>query len=340
MPTEMKLWRIEEDTPKPVSQNKLDLESRIEDWIRQDIGLVNDDLIVIGQQVPTSHTGNIDLLAMDHEANLIILELKRDRTPRDIVAQILDYASYVQKLGISEIREIVSAADFLDGKNLEEAFSEKFGDDLPEFVNQAHRMYIVASSLDSSTERIVGYLSETHGVDINVATFAYFNVGGQEMIGRSMLIDEEVVQTRSETRAGSKRKRYLTEEELRRVAEGNGVGKLWDRAYKGFRPMSRSRGRSGSSLFFNVQDRDGSSAAFVSLVPGASSRKDGLAIALWPDRILRLFNVTEEKIRIKCGLSESLVAKDVGTTSSWAYFFNDDRLDRLIELLRENAPQA
>ena len=42
-------------------------------------------------------------------------------------------------------------------------------------------MYIVASSLDSSTERIVGYLSETHGVDINVATFAYFDVGGQEM---------------------------------------------------------------------------------------------------------------------------------------------------------------
>ena len=159
MPTEIKLWSIEDDRPKPVSQDKLDLESRLENWIRDDIGLVNDDLLVIGQQVPTEHTGEIDLLAMDAEANLVILELKRDRTPRDVVAQTLDYASYVQKLGLSEIQGIAANSDFLNGKSLEDAFSEKFGEDLPEFVNQAHRMYIVASSLDSATERIVGYLS-------------------------------------------------------------------------------------------------------------------------------------------------------------------------------------
>lgn len=340
MPTEIKLWRIEEDTPKPVSQNTLDLESRLENWIRDDVGLVNDDLLVIGQQVPTDHTGEIDLLAMDSEANLVILELKRNRTPRDIVAQILDYASYVQKLGLPKIQEIAANSDFLDGESLEGAFSEKFGEDLPEFVNQAHRMYIVASSLDSATERIVGYLSETHGVDINVATFAYFDIGGQEMVGRSMLLDDEAVQTRAVTRGDSKRRRYLTEEELRGVAEGNGVGELWDKAYEGFRLISRSRGRSGSSLFFNVQVGDGSSGAFVSLDPGVSSREDGLAIALWPDRIHGVFDVDEEKIRVECGLSESLAAKGVRTTSSWAYFFNDDRLDRLIALLRENAPQG
>ena len=60
-------------------------------------------------------------------------------------------------------------------------------------------MYIVASSLDSATERIVEYLSETHSVDINVATFAYFNSNGQEMIGRSMLLDEEIVQKRGDS---------------------------------------------------------------------------------------------------------------------------------------------
>ena len=340
MPTEIKLWRIEGDRPRPVSQDKLDLEARLEGWIRDDVGLVNDGLLVIGQQVPTEHTGDIDLLAMDSEANLVILELKRDRTPRDIVAQTLDYASYVQKLGLSDIQEIVANADFLDGKGLEEAFSEKFGFDLPEFVNQAHRMYIVASSLDSATERIVEYLSETHGVDINVATFAYFDVGGQEMVGRSMLLDEEVVQTRSETRAAPKRRRYLTQAELRDIADENGVAELWDTAVDGFGSVSWSRGRSGSSLFFNVQVGDGTSGAFVSLDPGASSREYGLAIALWRDRIHGVFDVDEEKIRVECGLSESLAAKGVRTTSTWAYFFDADRLDRLIALLRENAPQG
>lgn len=62
MPTEIKLWHIENDSPNPISQGKLDQEARLEDWIRDDIGLVNDDLLVIGQQVPTDHTGEIDLL--------------------------------------------------------------------------------------------------------------------------------------------------------------------------------------------------------------------------------------------------------------------------------------
>ena len=224
MPTEIKLWRIEDDTPKPVDQDKLDLESRLENWIREDIGLVNDDLLVIGQQVPTEHTGDIDLLAIDPDANLVILELKRDRTPRDIVAQILDYASYVQNLGLSDIEEIASNSDFLNGKGLGQAFRDKFGEELPEFVNQVHRMYIVASALDSATERIVEYLSETHGVDINVATFVYFNVRGQEMVGRSMLLEEEAVQNRAATRVGARRMLSPTMAEFRAIAEGKRCG--------------------------------------------------------------------------------------------------------------------
>lgn len=332
MPTEIKLWSIEDNRPKPVSQDNLDLEARLEDWIRDDIGLVNDDLLVIGQQVPTDHTGEIDLLAMDSEANLVILELKRDRTPRDIVAQILDYASYVQKSGLSEIREIAANAEFSEGKSLEDSFDEKFGYDLPEFVNQAHRMYIVASSLDSATERIVGYLSETHGVDINVATFAYFHSNGQEMIGRSMLLDEGSVQTRAETRRTSKRRPNRTLEELRGIAEDNGVADLWDKAYEAFLPLSQSRGRSQSTLYFNVHI-DGSTGVFVSLSPVHSSREDGLAISLSPGRIFQAFNISEEDIRVECDLSESLALIGVGT-SGVAYSFDADRLDNLIELFK------
>ncbi len=335
MPTEIKLWHIEDDKPKPVSQDKLDLESRLEDWIRDDIGLVNDDLLVIGQQVPTDHTGEIDLLAMDSDANLVILELKRDRTPRDIVAQTLDYASHVQNLGLSDIEEIASNADFLDGKDLGQTFRDKFGEDLPEFVNQAHRMYIVASALDSATERIVEYLSETHGVDINVATFAYFNSNGQEMIGRSMLLDEEVVQTRSETRTAPKRRRYLTQAELRDLAEESGVEGLWDKAVEGFWPLSQSRGRSQSTLFFNVR-LNGGSGAFISLRPMESTAKNGLVITVNFGYIAEHFDLSKDQIEQVCG---SLIRDD----SKWnhaTYFFDEYQLDRLIDLLKQNVPQA
>lgn len=334
MPTEVKMWRIEEDKPKSVEADKLNLESRLENWIRDDIGLVNDGLLVIGQQVPTDHTGEIDLLAMDSEANLVILELKRDRTPRDIVAQILDYASYVQKLGLSEIREIASNADFLNGKSLEDTFSEKFGADLPEFVNQAHRKYIVASSLDSATERIVAYLSETHGVDINVATFAYFNVDGQEMIGRSMLLDEEAVQTRVVARSGSKRRESLTQAELREIAEKNRVVELWDKAYDGFLPISQGRTRSLSTLSFQVRIVDVGLRAFLSIIPGWSSAERGLVLRVRDQFISECFNIPEDEIQGVCGEE----VKDFPDVWGGERFFDADRLDGLIKLLRENAP--
>ena len=40
----------------------------------------------------------IDLLAIDADGNLHVLELKRDKTPRDVVAQVLDYGSWVTTL--------------------------------------------------------------------------------------------------------------------------------------------------------------------------------------------------------------------------------------------------
>ncbi len=334
MPTEIKLWKIEEDSPRPVDPDKLNLESRLENWIRRDIGLVNDDLLVIGQQVPTEHTGDIDLLAIDSEANLVILELKRDRTPRDVVAQTLDYASYVQTLGLSEIQEIASNADFLDGKSLEDTFREKFGEDLPEPVNQAHRMYIIASSLDSATERIIEYLSETHGVDINAATFAYFNVDDKEMIGRSMLLDEEKVQTRVVTRGGYKRRPPLTLEELRTLAKDSGVVDLWDRAVAGLRPISHGVSRSRSSLFFQGTPNQGegrSARSFISIYPARSPLENSLAIGLRFGKIEQDFGMTEKDVLTTCGLEPG---------SDDTYLFDADRLDRLIELLKQNAPQG
>ena len=235
--SEIRLWKIENDTPEPIPQTGLNLEERLENWMAQDIGMVSDDLLVIGQQVETAYGGFIDLLAIDINGNLVILELKRDRTPRDIVAQTLDYASWVKDLRLGEIEKI--AADFFeDGTTLEKAFTGKYNNNLPEVVNESHRMYIVASSLDSATDRIVEYLSETHGVDINVATFAYFKtIEGEELLGRTFLLDDTEVQKRSQIRSGSKQARPRSMEELQALAEENGVLDLWHISLSELQPL-------------------------------------------------------------------------------------------------------
>ncbi len=65
-------------------------EKLIEDWVEADPSLLGLDAMIIGWQVPTDHGKFIDLLAMGATGGLIIIELKKDRTPREIVAQVLD----------------------------------------------------------------------------------------------------------------------------------------------------------------------------------------------------------------------------------------------------------
>jgi RecB family endonuclease NucS len=54
--------------------------------------------MLIGRQEDTGLGGRIDLLAIAPDGSPILIELKRDRTPREVVAQAIDYASWVEKL--------------------------------------------------------------------------------------------------------------------------------------------------------------------------------------------------------------------------------------------------
>ena len=49
--------------------------------------------------------GRVDVLAIDGDGNLAVIELKRNRTPREVVAQILDYGLWVRHLTTEEIAQ-------------------------------------------------------------------------------------------------------------------------------------------------------------------------------------------------------------------------------------------
>ncbi|RLF64431.1 MAG: DUF91 domain-containing protein, partial [Thermoplasmata archaeon] len=109
MTEDIRIWKIlEDDNLQEIKRAKLNLEERIEEWITKDISIVSEDLLVIGRQVETDFGGIIDLLCLNRVGDLIILELKRDKTPREITAQILDYASWVRDLPNEKITEIAN----------------------------------------------------------------------------------------------------------------------------------------------------------------------------------------------------------------------------------------
>ncbi|MCH8110953.1 MAG: hypothetical protein IH905_03200 [Proteobacteria bacterium] len=98
--------------------------------------------------------------------------------PREVVAQALDYASWVEKLHAEDIAAIYGR--FGPGRSLAQDFREYFGQDLDEeTLNQNHQIIIVAGSLDDSTERIVSYLSE-RDIPINVLCFQVFTNGDEQ----------------------------------------------------------------------------------------------------------------------------------------------------------------
>ncbi len=327
MPTAMKIWQIDAERPIPVPQQKLDLEARLEEWIKQDISLISGELLVIGQQIETAYGGFIDLLAIDPVGNLVILELKRDKTPRDIVAQALDYASWVQDLGHESITNI--ANHFLKGKTLEQAFREKFQADLPEVLNERHRMYIVASSLDLATERIVTYLSETHDVDINVATFAYFKTDQGELLGRSLLLDETAVQGRAESK--SKRKPPRSWEELRDLAGQSGVEDLYDKAIADLRPLVDGMNRTRTNVaYVGYMGQNKARNVIVGIYPETSTSADGLATMIFVDRLCEYFKLSEDQITpLLCSPAKDAATYDPNST----WFFNSERLAALTNLL-------
>ena len=77
----------------------------IQNWIAQKPDFLGLDLFIIGREVMTPD----DLLGIDEKGYLAILELKRDRTPRQVIAQVLDYASWVVMLKTSEVNDIAPA---------------------------------------------------------------------------------------------------------------------------------------------------------------------------------------------------------------------------------------
>lgn len=183
MPVEMKIWRIDGDEPRALTATALPTERELHQFLLRDPSLLGTPLLVIGSEVPTPYGKRLDLLAIDADGNLHVLELKRDRTPREVVAQLLDYGSWVSTLSRDDVIDI--AAKHLD-QPFEAAFAEVFGGAPPDEVNSELQLTIVASALDSGSERIVNYL-RSFGVPVNAVFFSYLEDDGRRYLARSWL---------------------------------------------------------------------------------------------------------------------------------------------------------
>jgi hypothetical protein len=307
MGAEVHLWQIgHNDQLSELRRAHLDLESRLQEWLARDISILDPALLVIGREVETDFGGFIDILCIDADGNLVIVELKRDRTPREVTAQALDYASWVTDLSNDRVTAI--ANDHLGG-DFESAFSHKFDSELPETVNGDHRVLVVGSAVDSSTERIMRYLSDEHGVNINFATFHYFQPrDGSELLARVFVLEPSEVERKTK----GKRRPYPSYKELRELAVGNGVAEVYDHAVKAFGAILQKKRRRGAIAFQGSFDRG--NRVIISFRPGDSNSEDGLCFQLYKERFAELAKLPSAQI-------ESLMPEQ---REDWAYVGSED----------------
>ena len=104
---EVRLWEVIcGKRLRNIPGSKISLEEQLEDWLANDISLLDPNLLVIGRQAYTDFGKVMDLLCLDRVGDTVVVELKKGQTPRDTVAQALEYASWVKDLSHERITEI------------------------------------------------------------------------------------------------------------------------------------------------------------------------------------------------------------------------------------------
>ena len=250
MPIHHKIWRVA-PMPKSLNEAILPSESLLEDMIVAAPEILSREWMIIGRQEDTGFGGRIDLLALAPDGALILIELKRGRTPREVVAQALDYVSWAENLPPEEIARIYSR--FSGGKSLDTDFYERFGTLLDsDNLNQNHQIVIVAASLDSASERIVAYLNR-RDIPINVLCFQVFDNGDEKLLSRAWLLDPAETQAAAATGGAAPAQEAWIGEYY--ASFGHGENRDWEEARKyGFICAGGGPWYSGTLRLLKVND--------------------------------------------------------------------------------------
>ena len=130
-----------------------------------------------------------DLLGVDSAGNLVIVELKRGRTERETVAQLLEYASWAVDLSEAQIcgmaETYFNTRDEFKGKTFEDAFRNVFdlleADEVPP-LNRRLCLYIVAGRISEKVLKVCRFLRTSHSMNISCIAVSMFQTESQDVI--------------------------------------------------------------------------------------------------------------------------------------------------------------
>ena len=235
MTEELRLWAVRESgEAEPLSPlQQMPTELAFEDLLVQNPEMLGSDLKLVGRQTPTQ-TGWLDLLAIDQDGRLVVYELKRATLTREAVTQVVDYASSLDTMSISELAEHIAERSGKDGiekiDQFEQWYVENFGgDDLSRLLPP--RMVLVGIGVDPAAERMARFISGGP-VDLSLVTFHGFMRGEERLLARQLEVEpgERGPAHRSRSATVAERRKAL-----RKYLEDSGHADLFDRIHADIR---------------------------------------------------------------------------------------------------------
>jgi len=149
-------------------------------------------ILIIGRQVLTNLGTWIDLLGLDRFGNTVVIELKRGKTPRETVSQLLEYASFIDNLDYEQLNLIYQ--NYIGEESSLETYHQEYFDsndsDSVAF-NKASKLMIVAQDISPAIKQSSEYLRKK-GIDIYCMEFKYFlNYASERMIAIDFVVGED-----------------------------------------------------------------------------------------------------------------------------------------------------
>ena len=200
----MPIFRLEDDKLIIAQETNVELEQHIEIWIENSPWAVIQDELVLWidrQASAQDEEGTIypDLLGVDSEGNLVIVEFKRGKTPRTVVAQLLEYAAWADDLSPEQIHDLADAyfdkRDEFRGKTFPETFREVFdipeADELPPLKRKL-RLFVIAEEIQQRVAHVCRFLRTSYKMDVSCIAVSKFRTeSGDEIISTETKVGDE-----------------------------------------------------------------------------------------------------------------------------------------------------
>lgn len=194
----MPLFEIRNDTLAALTATTFSKEGvkerqHLQRMLREQVGVLADDLLVIAEEFGNWEDSQrrIDLLAVDRQANLVVIELKRTEDAGHVELQAIRYAAMVSAMtfdqAVDAFARHLQAIDSADDARDRLLGFLGWTDSDDELFGQDVRIILVSADFSKEVTTSVLWLND-HGLDIRCVRLKPYKLGDRVLIDAEQII--------------------------------------------------------------------------------------------------------------------------------------------------------